>query len=72
MKEDYVSLIDTAEIKNVKLEIRPYNWSLPSGQTGVRAYLKTMYYELVEDIFASEYDEYGDDIDLSDTIPFEE
>lgn len=53
--ESTVSLIDNAEIKDVKLEIRPYNWEF-NGKSGVRAYLKTMYFELVEDCFESEYD----------------
>ena len=61
INEDSAALIDSAEIKDVKLEIRPYNWEIKnkdgSVDTGVRAYLKTMYYELVEDPFAADYDD---------------
>lgn len=55
--ENTVALIDAAEIKDVKLEIRPYNWTTPDGKSGVRAYLKTMYYELIEDCFAADYED---------------
>lgn len=57
INEQTAALIDTAEIKNVNLEIAPNNWTMPDGSSGVRAYLKTMYYELVEDCFASLYDD---------------
>ena len=61
INENTAALIDSAEIKDVKLEIRPYNWEIKnkdgSIDRGVRAYLKTMYYELVEDPFAADYDD---------------
>lgn len=71
INEESAALIDSAEIKDVKLEIRPYNWEMKDPKTkemvsGVRAYLKTMYYELVEDPFAADYD----DPDFAD-MPFE-
>ena len=57
LNETTVGNIDTAEIKDIKLEIRPYNWTGRDGKTGgVKAYLKTMYFTLVEDIFAADYD----------------
>ena len=70
--EATVGLLDSAEIKDVKLEIRPYNWEMKDPKTkelvhGVKAYLKTMYYELVEDPFAADYD----DPDFAN-LPFEE
>ena len=69
ISEATVSTIDCAEIKDVKLEIRPYNWNV-NGKTGTSAYLKTMYYELVEDVFAADYEDF-DDPSFSE-IPFEE
>lgn len=49
-----VGLLDWAEIQEVDLIIRPYNWEL-SGKTGVKAYVKAMYITLVEDEFEAKY-----------------
>ena len=55
IEEDMVHVIDWAEFANVDLVIRPYNWKLSSGASGVKAYLKTMYYTIVEDEFELKY-----------------
>lgn len=62
MNEATCKLIDSAEIEDVNVEIRPYNWEMPSGQKGTKAYLKTLYFRLIEDVFASKYDidDFGD------------
>lgn len=67
LDEESAFMIDTAEIANVNLEIshgKTYDFN---GKVGVKAYLKTMYIELVEDRFDSLYDFVDDD----DECPFD-
>lgn len=55
LSEDDIGLLDWAELAHVDLIIRPYNWEV-NGKSGVKGYLKTGYFTIVEDEFAARYE----------------
>lgn len=57
LDETNIAILDSAEIERCDLIIRPYNWTV-QGNTGTKAYLKTMYVTLQEDDFGGRYADY--------------
>lgn|SRR5437763_10345265 len=52
--EEEVAMLDWAEIENVDLVLRPYEWSV-NRNSGIKAYLKAGYFTIVTDAFAAKY-----------------
>lgn len=57
LEEREVSMLDSADIVNVDIIVRPYNWSNARGESGIKAYVQTMYVTIQEDALELKYAE---------------
>jgi hypothetical protein len=56
LDESEVVMLDWADITNVDMIVRPYEWNV-SGKTGIKAYLQSMYVTIDEDPLERKYAE---------------
>jgi hypothetical protein len=55
LDEESIACLDNMDIVSVDLDIRPYHWTSPRGETGVSAYLQAIHVTQRIDRFAARY-----------------
>ena len=55
LDEDTIGILDSMDIISCDMIITPYTWTV-QGKSGVKAYIKNLYVNCEEDVFAGKYD----------------
>ena len=56
LDESQIEILDWADIINVDLIVRPYEWTV-NGKSGIKAYLQSIYVTIQEDPLEAKYNE---------------
>ena len=56
LDEDQIEMLDWADIVNVDLIVRPYEWTV-NDKSGIKAYLQSLYITIEEDALERKYNE---------------
>lgn len=59
LTKEMVELLDSADFAMLDIILNPYDWTIPSGASGRKAYLKTMFATLNEDALELKYSGLG-------------
>lgn len=59
--EDTVGILDTMDILDCVIKIRPYDWSMATGNKGTTAYLTELAIQIPDNRFAERFQQAGDD-----------
>jgi hypothetical protein len=71
LTEKTVGILDTAEIENVDVTLRPYNWEMKTArgmESGIKAYVKTLYVTIAMDELEAMYADMDED---EEEVPFD-
>lgn len=55
--EDMVGMLDGLDLANMDIQLRPFEWRMPNGTSGIKAYLSKAFITLQEDDLDRKYSE---------------